>query len=72
MKYKLFLTQDQIDTIRELNVKIEEIESEYDNAPHSVLCEITIETLSDVFQLFMAGIRYGVEHHNEYKGDSTF
>ena len=68
MKYKLFLTQDQIDAIRELNVKIEEIENEYNNAPYSVLNEITIENASDVFQLFIAGVRYGVENHNKYGG----
>ena len=72
MEYKLYLTQDQIDAIRELNVKIEEIESEYNNAPHSMLCEITIENASDVFKIFIAGIRYGVENHNEYERSSTF
>lgn len=70
MSHQLFLSQDQVESIQNANVKVNILN---DEEPHSVLFEVDVDSGIDVYKLFMAGVRYGVMNHDKYSnGESSF
>lgn len=63
MSQQLYLSQDQVDSIQKSNIKVNILD---DEDHHSILIEVDINSGIDVFQLFMAGVRYGVLNHDKY------